>query len=819
MFRSARHNNRLIHIGRDMLALALICLLTVLGFGLAVRWTPRYPVDLSIKDPDTRLELAGLHIPETNGEFNYRWSRPYAFFQLEHAGQYAPGYLASVRLRVPAPDPTRHLTFLLNEQPIAKTVPSAAFRVYHLALPASDTASALRLGLQAPELRIPGDARSLGVVLTRAELVPLRELRILDVVITIGGLVALWLLLRRTGSGVLGTALVCGALGGALIGLEMLSDPAPLGLAWLIGLTLAGALAAAILVRETAARLGLALLAGLMVFSGALRPSWLTDDAFISFRYAQNLANGHGLVYNIGERVEGYTNFLWTILAALVLWLGGEIVWWSYLVGIVLALAILLSTFALARRLLGPGWGLVAALIVATSQSLLIHTARGAGLETGLFTLLVLLGSLAYIAHSAPAPTPEQKGMKEMEAPAHQWERGWGGGLVGLLFALATLTRPEGLFLFGLTCMYLVFSTWLSEARAGVRSQESGVRIPDASASTQIQASMLNRDEKPSKLVQAQNSDEQMSGYRLSAIGYRLSVIGYRLSVMLGVYALIVIPFFLWRYGYYADLLPNTFYAKTGGGLRAALRGLTYAGGFALAFGGPFLLFALVPPRRKHPGRSTTQTAWRGYLLLLCAVYTVYIIVVGGDHFPGERFFVTLVPWLAVLIAGGLSSIYARLLATRLRLLAAPLLAALLIGYAGYAYTHGAEEDAIMAGSDESLGIWREIGWWLADHGEQDTSVAAMSAGAIAFYSERTTIDMLGLTDKHIARVEAIDMGDGAAGHEKRDPAYVLNVRKPTYIPQMWEDYYGGPDALRGRYQLITITTRYGREIAMWRLK
>ena len=40
------------------------------------------------------------------------------------------------------------------------------------------------------------------------------------------------------------------------------------------------------------------------------------DDAFISFRYAQNLVEGHGLVYNIGERVEGYTNFLWTILFA-----------------------------------------------------------------------------------------------------------------------------------------------------------------------------------------------------------------------------------------------------------------------------------------------------------------------------------------------------------------------------------------------------------------------------------------------------------------------------------------------------------------------
>ena len=39
----------------------------------------------------------------------------------------------------------------------------------------------------------------------------------------------------------------------------------------------------------------------------------LFDDAMISMRYAFNLANGNGLVWNIGERVEGYTNPLWTI--------------------------------------------------------------------------------------------------------------------------------------------------------------------------------------------------------------------------------------------------------------------------------------------------------------------------------------------------------------------------------------------------------------------------------------------------------------------------------------------------------------------------
>ena len=40
----------------------------------------------------------------------------------------------------------------------------------------------------------------------------------------------------------------------------------------------------------------------------------LQDDAYISFRYARNAALGHGLVYNPGEPVEGYTNFLWTAL-------------------------------------------------------------------------------------------------------------------------------------------------------------------------------------------------------------------------------------------------------------------------------------------------------------------------------------------------------------------------------------------------------------------------------------------------------------------------------------------------------------------------
>lgn len=43
------------------------------------------------------------------------------------------------------------------------------------------------------------------------------------------------------------------------------------------------------------------------------------DDAYISYRYALNLVEGHGLVFNPGEKVEGYSNFLWVLAAAALL--------------------------------------------------------------------------------------------------------------------------------------------------------------------------------------------------------------------------------------------------------------------------------------------------------------------------------------------------------------------------------------------------------------------------------------------------------------------------------------------------------------------
>ncbi len=58
------------------------------------------------------------------------------------------------------------------------------------------------------------------------------------------------------------------------------------------------------------------------VFNLARYRTYLLDDTFIGLRYARNLVEGHGLVFNPGERVEGYSNFLYVLVAALFLGLG-----------------------------------------------------------------------------------------------------------------------------------------------------------------------------------------------------------------------------------------------------------------------------------------------------------------------------------------------------------------------------------------------------------------------------------------------------------------------------------------------------------------
>ena len=62
-----------------------------------------------------------------------------------------------------------------------------------------------------------------------------------------------------------------------------------------------------------------------------------------------------------------------------------------------------------------------------------------------------------------------------------------------------------------------------------------------------------------------------------------------------------------------------------------------------------------------------------------------------------------------------------------------------------------------------------------------ETVIAASSIGALPYYADRPLIDMMGLTEPRIGRLNMERMGQGPAGHEKGDGNYVL-LRRPDIV-------------------------------------
>lgn len=142
--------------------------------------------------------------------------------------------------------------------------------------------------------------------------------------------------------------------------------------------------------RRAIAILGAALIAAHAV----LYAGYVIDDAWISFRYARNLASGLGLVFQEGERVEGYTNFLWVILAAPLAALGVPLEAAMPAIGLLCACATAMLAIERARREdASPLAGLPTALVLAIAHGVAFHAV--AGLETALFALLLLAAELA----------------------------------------------------------------------------------------------------------------------------------------------------------------------------------------------------------------------------------------------------------------------------------------------------------------------------------------------------------------------------------------------------------------------------------------
>ncbi len=151
------------------------------------------------------------------------------------------------------------------------------------------------------------------------------------------------------------------------------------------------------------------------------------EDAGISFAFARNLVEGDGLVgYPGGERVEGYSNFLWTMLVAGLYALGVPPWTSAKLMGALFGALTLPLVYRIVRKARPSGRGgaaLLAAAMLAASPQFVIWAA--AGLENSLVCLLMAAGMDSLL--------------REMDDDtAHRLPRS------AIWFALLAMTRPEG---------------------------------------------------------------------------------------------------------------------------------------------------------------------------------------------------------------------------------------------------------------------------------------------------------------------------------------------------------------------------------------
>lgn len=146
----------------------------------------------------------------------------------------------------------------------------------------------------------------------------------------------------------------------------------------------------------------LALLPALFLFYYLVKSlSFYQDDAYISFRYVANYLNGDGLVFNIGERVEGYTNFGWIIYLISCGLVGVNYIAAAKITGIFFGAALITVTYFTAGLVFGEKRKLLAigaAYLVAANWSLAYWAP--AGLETAAFALCAALALFLYLKGS-----------------------------------------------------------------------------------------------------------------------------------------------------------------------------------------------------------------------------------------------------------------------------------------------------------------------------------------------------------------------------------------------------------------------------------
>jgi len=396
------------------------------------------------------------------------------------------------------------------------------------------------------------------------------------------------------------------------------------------------------------------------------------DDAYIVLTYAKNLLEGNGLVWTDGQRVEGYSPFLWVILIAAVGRLNVDLVLASKFLGVFFAFSTLLLFFNGKKKNIPLG-----GLLLATNCCFTLWACGG--LETVMCSFFIFLGCTLYL--------------RDNKSNSLFF-------INGTIFCLAAMTRLEGLLFFGMTFLFILFS----------RSYPFKVRLRDSV---------------------------------LFAAGFLI----------------VFVPYFIWRFIYFGHLFPCPFYAKGGTNIFKMLFGARYLLHFLATFGFPLILILFIKNFRDF-------TVKRFYLISLLSAYSFYVFIIGGDHMPGFRFFVPILPLFYLFVQ---ECFYAfRFKWTPVPMIAVAMFLVAVNFYVSFNMIPQGPEETLrelrahlqyrvcQKVPDPAAYLGQHIGSYAKDHWPQDTTVAVNAAGAGPYYSRLNSIDMLGLNNYTIAKRKII---------------------------------------------------------------
>ena len=428
------------------------------------------------------------------------------------------------------------------------------------------------------------------------------------------------------------------------------------------------------------------------------------DDAYISFRYGKNFISGNGLVYNTGEYVEGYTNFLWTVVTSPFTKIKSiDISIFALSIGLLLSIFNIYLLTKITKQFLSifplkPSYLILLPAIFFVLDDSIAFWAIG-GMEFPMYTLFILAATYFYFRIN---------------------NAGNNYLFMSLFLMLCTLTRPEGNMIFVITMFHFLL-------------------------------------------------------YRNSVKQWKRKFIIVSL-----VYVLFAVLYYGYKYLYYGQLIPNTFYAKGVTDFTMnLLLGFKY---LALCIGTRLYVFIFI---LFIPFKKVFKDFKQSYLILFSIVYITYLLVVGGDWMIANRFFVPIIPFLYILSTIGIINTVNKItsLGSKYEKIRDKIIntGVVVLGILLFTVTLSLLEYKELIIKDENYKYeqqWSMFGKWLKNNVSPETVIAVGPAGKIPYYSELYTIDMWGLNNDYIAKTDSKRL---QAGHKKFNFDYVLSLN-PEFI-------------------------------------